>query len=65
MKKDGFVTSKAQRSANARYKERNPEATRISRYRGSARTYVRHHATREDMQELLELFEAENPNAKK
>ena len=65
MKKDGFATSKAQRSANARYKERNPEATRISRYRGSARTYVRHHATRKDMQELLELFEAENPNAKK
>lgn len=57
-------TSPAQRAAVERYKKRNPEKTRITSYRGTARMFVRHHATKEEMEELNEIFEKENPNAK-
>lgn len=57
-------TSPAQRAAVERYKKRNPEKTRITSYRGAARTFVRHHATQEEMKELMEIFKKENPNAK-
>lgn len=57
-------TTEAQRRASKNYKQRNPEQTRINRYRSNARTFVRHHAKEEDMKELLEIFEKENPNGK-
>lgn len=57
-----YKTSEAQRRATRKYKERNPEQTKISRYRSHARTFVRHYATEEDMAELEEIFKKENPN---
>lgn len=57
-------TSPAQRAAVERYQKRNPEQRRITSYRTTARTFVRHHATKEEMEELNKIFEKENPNAK-
>lgn len=59
-----YKTTEAQRAAIKRYRERNPEATKIIRYRGQARTFARHHATLEEMEELMDIFKKENPNAK-
>ncbi len=64
MKKEELKTTPAQRAAVERYKKRNPEQTRITSYRGTARMFVRHHATKEEMEELNEIFKKENPNAK-
>lgn len=58
-----YKTSPAQRAAVERYQKKNPELRRLSSYRTTARTFVRHHATREEMEELMEIFEKENPNA--
>ena len=60
-----YKTSEAQRRAVKRYKKRNPEQTRINRYRSNARTFVRHHAKEEDMENLMEVFKKENKNYKK
>lgn len=57
-------TTEAQRRASKTYKERNPEQTKINRYRSNARTFVRHHATEDDIDDLLEIFKRENPNGK-
>ena len=58
-------TTEAQRRASKNYKKRNPEQTRINRYRSNARTFVRHHATKDDMENLMEVFKKENKNYKK
>ena len=58
-------TTEAQRRASKKYKERNPEQTRINRYRSNAKTFVRYHAKEEDMKELLKIFKNENPNGVK
>lgn len=58
-----YKTTEAQRAAVERYQKRNPEQRRLSSYRTTARTFARHHATREEMEELMEIFEKENPNA--
>ncbi len=55
-------TTEAQTRASRAYEGRNPEKTKITRYRTTARTFVRHHATKEDIDELIEIFERENPN---
>lgn len=55
-------TTEAQRRASKKYKERNPEQTKINRYRSNARTFARHYAKHEDIDELIEIFEKENPN---
>ena len=57
-------TTEAQRRAFANYRERNPEATKYLRYRTTARTFARHHAKQEDIDELIEIFKRENPNGK-
>lgn len=57
-------TTEAQRRAFANYRKRNPEETKYLRYRTTARTFVRHHATKEDIDDLIEIFEMENPNGK-
>ena len=57
-------TTEVQRRASKAYKERNPEQTRINRYRSNARTFVRYHAKQEDIDELLDIFKRENPNGK-
>lgn len=58
-------TSEAQKRASRAYEERNPEKTKIDRYKRNARTFFRHYATRDDIDELEEIFKKENPNYKK
>lgn len=58
-------TTEAQKRASRAYEKRNPENTRYLRYKTTARTFVRHHATEEDMAELEEIFKKENPNYNK
>nr|DAX74896.1 MAG TPA: hypothetical protein [Caudoviricetes sp.] len=56
--------SEAQKRATRAYEERNPEKTKIDRYRRNARTFFRHYAKDEDIEELISIFKKENPNAK-
>ena len=55
-------TSDAQIRAIKRWRDDNKEANRIASYRSTARTFARHYATAEDMEELQEIFEKENEN---
>lgn len=57
-------TTEAQRRASKNYKQRNPEQTKVNRYRSNARTFVRHHATKNDIYDLIDIFRKENPNSK-
>lgn len=57
-------TTEAQRRASKAYKKRNPEQTKINRYRSNAKTFVRHHATKNDIDDLIDIFKKENPNGK-
>lgn len=57
-------TSEAQLRANKAYYERNKDRARYVKARTSARSFVRLYATKEDMDELLEIFKNENPNSK-
>ena len=49
-------TPKSQRSAVKAYEQRNPEKMKYLKYRTTARTFVRHYATKEDIEELIEIF---------
>ena len=60
-----YKTSKAQRRATKKWEERNPDRKRFLRNRSNARTFVRHYADKDDMNELNEIYKRENPNAKK
>lgn len=60
-----YKTSEAQRRASKKYRKKNPERTKITSYRTTARTFVRHYATKEDMENLMEVFKKENKNYKK
>lgn len=57
-------TTEAQRRASKAYKKRNPEQTKVNRYRSNARTFVRYHATKNDIDDLVDIFRKENPNGK-
>ena len=57
--------SEAQRRATKKREEQNPEQKRYLRYRSNARTFVRHWAVDEDVEELLEIYKRENPNSKR
>lgn len=57
-------TSDAQKRATNNWRKRNPEDAKYGSYRSSARTFARHWATKEDMKELLEIFQKENKNSK-
>ena len=58
-------TSEAQKRASRAYEERNPEKTKIDRYKRNARTFFRHYATRDDIDELIDIYEKENSNYSK
>lgn len=49
-------TSEAQIRATRKWEEKNPERRKYIRYRSNARTFVRHWATKEDFEELEEIF---------
>ena len=53
--------SEAQKRASRAYEERNPEKTKIDRYRRNAKTFFRHHATKDDIDELIDIYYKENP----
>lgn len=55
-------TSEAQARANKRWRKDNKEAHRAASYRSTARTFARHYATAEEMEELQKIFEKENKN---
>lgn len=57
--------TEAQKRAQKKYEKKNPLKTRIQRYRTTARTFVRHYATKDDMAELQEIFENENDRSDK
>ena len=56
--------SEAQKRATRADEERNLEKTKRDRYRRNARTFFRHYAKDEDIDELISIFKKENPNAK-
>lgn len=47
-----------------KWREDNKERFSYLRARSSARSFVRNRATKEDMEELLDIFETENENAR-
>ena len=55
-------TSNAQKRAIKNWRKNNPKASRINSYRSTARTFVRHYATPEEMAELNDIFKKENKN---
>lgn len=57
--------SEAQRRATKRWEKNNPERVKYLRNRTAARTFVRHYADDEDLEELFEIYRKENPNARK
>lgn len=57
--------SEAQRRATKKWEKNNSERMKYLRNRTVARTFVRHYAGEEDLQELIEIFNKENKNAKK
>lgn len=56
------MANKKQVEANKRWREKNPDKAKYSRYKSSSRTFVRHWATKEDLEDLIEIFNNENPN---
>lgn len=57
--------SEAQRRATKRWEKSNPERVKYLRNRTAARTFVRHYADDEDLEELIDIYKKENPNSKK
>lgn len=57
--------SEAQRRATKKWEEQNPKQKRYLRYRSNARTFFRHWAVDEDIDELLDIYKNENKNARK
>ena len=49
------------KKADKKWRRNNKEHVRYLRYRTTARTFARHYATREDIEELIQIFEDENP----
>ena len=52
------------RRNSAKFRENNPEYSRMLSYRSTARTFARKYATPEEMANLNHIFETENPNSK-
>ncbi|NLY08515.1 MAG: hypothetical protein GXZ11_01230 [Tissierellia bacterium] len=60
----GYKTTEAQRRAARAWEERNPETKNYSRAKSNARTFARKYAkNREEIEELLQIFDNENSNA--
>ena len=63
--KDSKFTEQDKNAERSRkWREENKERFAYLRARSSARSFVRNRATKEDMEELLHIFEMENENAK-
>lgn len=57
-------TPDSQLRATQEWRNKNKQRNRLLSYRSSARLFVRKYATKNEMQELNDLFNEENPNAK-
>lgn len=63
--KDLKLTEQEKNAERSRkWREDNKERFAYLRARSSARSFVRNRATKEDMKELLDIFEMENENAR-
>lgn len=63
--KDLKLTEREKNAERSRkWREDNKERFAYLRARSSARSFVRNRATKEDMKELLDIFETENENAR-
>ena len=49
-------TGNAQARASRAWEKKNPERTRYLRYRSTAKTFTRNHATEEDLEELESII---------
>ena len=61
---DNKKTSSAQMKATNNWRKKNPDQAKYGSYRSTARTFARHWATKEDIDEIIEIFQNENANAK-
>lgn len=50
-------TSDAQKQATNKWRKNNPEKTRYTNYKSTAKTFIRNWATSEDLKELKKLIE--------
>lgn len=50
--------SEARKRANKRWNEKNKDKTRLYQYRSVAHTFIRKHATLDDIEELTKLLKA-------
>lgn len=50
-------TSQSQLKATKRWREKNKDKARYNSYKSSAKTFIRNHATLEDIKELRELLQ--------
>ncbi|MBF0601898.1 hypothetical protein [Limosilactobacillus oris] len=49
------MATQAQINATRRYEKRHPEKNRLYQYRSNARTFIRHYANIDDLDNLIEL----------
>lgn len=59
-----FKTSKAQREANKRYKEKNKEKLKIQTYFSNAKLFISEHADVESLEELEKLIDERKKDLK-
>ena len=55
-KRKGYATKEAQAEADKRWREKNKEHRNYLTYRGTARSFIRNKATKEDLEELKQLI---------
>ena len=53
-----MASTEAQKKASREYEKRNKEKTRIQGYKRTARSFIKNHATLEDLEEFEMLIKA-------
>lgn len=59
-----FIVTQAQMRATRRYAKRHPEKNRLYQYRSNARTFIKHYASLEDLDNLIALAQEQKENIK-
>lgn len=62
VKRKGYATKEAQAAADKRWREKNKEHRNYLTYRGTARSFIRNKATKEDLEELKQLISEREKN---
>lgn len=60
-----YTTTKAQRAANEKWKEKNAEKSRIYIYRSTAKRFIKEFADEDDIKDIKELVEEREKFLKK